>query len=191
MSRKMYRPEYSTATDQRVIKTRAALRAGLLELLETEAFEKISVREIVDAAGVGYNTFFRHYSDKEAMLRDIAEEEIRQLVSLAVPVLDARDTYSACLALCTYVSDNRKLWRTLLSGGASGALRDEFVRISREVAESRMTGKDWLPIEIAVILTTTGTFALLGWWLSECDGMAPEAVARIHQRVVMSPVIDP
>lgn len=187
----MFRPDYSTATDQRIIKTRSALRAGLLTLLETEPFEKISVREIVAAAGVGYNTFFRHYSDKETMLQDIAEEEIRQLVALSVPVLDAKDTYSACLTLCDYVSDNRKLWRILLTGGAAGALRDEFVRISREVAESRMPGKDWLPIDIAVILTTSGTFELLAWWLSENEHMPAEAVARIHQRVVMSPVIDP
>lgn len=187
----MFRPDYSTATDQRVLKTRSALRSALLDLLESVSFEKISVRDIVGAAGVGYNTFFRHFSDKEAMLNDIAEEEIRRLVGLAVPVLDAKDTYSACQALCAYVFANRKLWRTLLKGGASSTLREEFIRISREVAESRMPDKGWLPIDIAVVLTTSGTFELLAWWLGENEAMSVDAVARIHQRIVMSPVIDP
>lgn len=186
----MYRPDYSTAKDQRVRKTREALHRGLLELLETTPFEKISVREVVDAAGVGYNTFFRHFADKESMLSDIAEEEIRELVALSVPVLDAKDTYSACLTLCEAVAENRNLWRTLLTGGASGALREEFVRLSREVAEKRFRSRDWLPIEVAVRLTTNGTFELLAWWLDGNDAMSAEQIALIHQRVVMSPVID-
>lgn len=187
----MYRPDFSTAKDARVVKSREALCRALLDLLETEPFDKISVRQIVDAAGVGYNTFFRHYSDKEAVLRDIAAEEINHLVSLSVPVLDSKDTLSACFTVCNYVAENRKLWKTLLTGGASGALREEFVRLARKVAESRYNGKDWLPIDIAVILTTSSTFELLAWWLGEKDPLPVDEIALIYQRVIMSPVIDP
>lgn len=173
-----------------MVKSREALCRALLDLLETEPFDKISVRQIVDVAGVGYNTFFRHYSDKEAMLRDMAEQEIKQLVSLSVPVLDSEDTLAACLTVCSYVARNKKLWKTLLTGGASAALREEFVRLSREVAENRYKGKDWLPIDAAVILITSGTFELLAWWLSAEDPVPVEQLATIYQRVIVSPVID-
>ena len=144
--KKMFRPEFSTATDLRVLQTRKALRDALLGLLKKKSFDKISVREIVAAAGIGYNTFFRHYPDKESMLQDIAAEEIRQLVSCSLPVLDARDTLSACVALCNYVDENRKLWRTLLTGGAAQSLREEYVRVAREVCSTRPRGKDWVPL---------------------------------------------
>ena len=186
----MYRPDFSTAKDQRVVKTRQALCAGLLELLKTKPFEKISVREIVAAAGVGYNTFFRHYANKEAILEDVAAEEINHLVSHSVLVLDAMDTLSACRTLCSYIAENEALWKTLLTGGAAGALRDEFVRISRDVAKSRFHGKEWLPLDVAVILMTSGTFELLAWWLAEEEPISVDELALIHQRVVMSPVID-
>lgn len=191
MSRKMYRPEFATATDMRVLRTRKELCDSLLELLKSRTFDKISVREIVDAAGVGYNTFFRHYPDKEAILDDIAAEEIRQLVSVSVPILDSEDTLSACSAVCSYVAENKKLWKTLLTGGAAGALREEYLRLARDVAEARFHGKDWLPLDVGVILVISGTFELLAWWLSQKYPLPVERVALIYQRVIASPVIDP
>lgn len=187
----MFRPDFSTANDARVVQTRKALRSALLDLLKQNAFEKISIREIVSSAGVGYNTYFRHYPDKDSILEDIAAEEINQLVSLAVPVLDAKDTLASCLTLCNYVEENRALWKTLLTGGAAGALREEFVRISRKVAESRPRGKEWLPLDIAVILVTSGIFELLAWWLNEPDPLSADSVALICQKIVVSPAIDP
>ncbi len=174
-----------------MLRTRKDLCDGLLALLKTKTFEKISVREIVDAAGVGYNTFFRHYPDKEAILEDIAAEEIGQLVSLSVPILDSKDTLSACSAVCSYVAENKKLWKTLLTGGAAAALREEYLRLARDVAESRFHGKDWLPLDVGVVLVISGTFELLAWWLNQKDPLPVENVALIYQRVIVSPVIDP
>ena len=192
MSRnKMYRPDFSAATDLRVLQTRKALCDGLLDLLKSRSFDEISIREIVAAAGVGYNTFFRHYPDKESVLDAIAAAEIRQLVSLSVPVLDAKDTLAACFTLCSYVAENRKLWTTLLTGGAARALREEFVRASREVGENRPRGKDWVPLDIAIILVTSGIFELLAWWLGQEQPLPVDRVALICQQIVVSPVIEP
>ncbi len=41
---------------------------ALLELLERQPLEAITIREITDAAGVGYATFYRHYATKAALL---------------------------------------------------------------------------------------------------------------------------
>lgn len=187
----MFRPDFSTAKDARVVKSRDALCRALLDLLKTEPFERISIRRIVDAAGVGYNTFFRHYADKDAILKDIAADEIRQLVSLSVPVLEASNTLAACLTVCRHVADNRQLWTILLTGGAAAALREEFVRLSRDVAEQRPNNKDWLPLDAAVILITSGTFELLAWWLAAADPIPVEQLATIYHRAIVSPVIDP
>lgn len=189
--KKMFRPEFSTATDLRVLQTRKALRDALLGLLKKKSFDKISVREIVAAAGIGYNTFFRHYPDKESMLQDIAADEIRQLVSCSLPVLDAKDTLSACVALCTYVDENRKLWRTLLTGGAAQSLREEYLRVAREVCSTRPRGKEWVPFDLVVILVTGGIFELLAWWLAEKNPLPAEQVALICQKLIVSPGIEP
>jgi len=187
----MYRPDFSTATDARVLQTRKALRDAFLQLLKKNPLEKISVRDIVAKAGVGYNTFFRHYPNTDAVLQDIAAEEIRKLVALSMPVLEAADTLSACRAQCEYVAENKKLWKILLTGGAAATLREEFIRVSRHAVEDRPRGKDWVPLDIAIILVTSGIFEVLAWWLSEKDPLPVEQVALICQQIVVSPVIEP
>jgi len=191
MSHKMLRTDFSTAKDARVLQTRKALRDALLELLRSSSIDKISIREVVSTAGVGYNTFFRHYPDKDSILEEIAAEEINHLVRLSISVLDTENTLASCRTICAYVDENKPVWKTLLRGGAAVALRQEFVRISREVAENRPTGKDWIPFNIALILITSGIFELLAWWVGEKDPLSVDQVARICQQIIVSPVIDP
>lgn len=189
MARKIYRPELSTATDARVVQTREALRNALLELLNVKSLEQITIREIAAEAGVGYTTFFRHHPTKEALLNDIAADEIKRLIDLAVPVMDATDLRAATLALCSYVAEHRDLWSTLLTGGAASTLREEFVRRSQEVATARSVVSDWLPTEVGVILVSSSTIELLAWWLRQEDPITVEHLATIYERIVVSPVV--
>jgi len=191
MPHKMLRPDFSTTTDARVLQTRKALRDALLVLLRTHSIDKISIREVVSTAGVGYNTFFRHYPDKESILEEIAAEEINHLVRLSISVMDTENTLASCHTICAYVAENKPVWKTLLRGGAAVALRQEFVRISREVAENRPSGKDWIPFDIAVILITSGIFELLAWWVGEKTPLPVDQVARICEQTIVSPVIGP
>jgi len=190
MAEKVYRPYFSTATDARVVRTRQALRNALLELLASRPFEGITIREIAAAAGIGYTTFFRHHPTREALLEEIAADEIAQLMHLVREALGATNTHAASLALCRYVFQHRALWSTLLTGGAASTLRDEFVRIASEVADDRNASSDWLPSEVAIILVASSTFELLAWWLRQKRPLAVEKMATIYERVVLSPVFN-
>lgn len=54
--------------DPRIRRTRLALQQALGKLLETTEFDKISVQDIAEAAGVNRATFYDHYTDKFALL---------------------------------------------------------------------------------------------------------------------------
>ena len=123
--KKLYQPHYCTATDSRVVQTRMALRQALLQLLDSKSLEQITIREIAAAAGVGYNTFFRHYRDKEALIREIATDEIERLLDLSMTTLDGSNALEASRALCHYVAEHEALWSTLLTGGAANFLREQ------------------------------------------------------------------
>jgi AcrR family transcriptional regulator len=131
MSHKNYRPHLRTAKDARAVRTREALRHALLRLLELKPLEQITILDICEVAEVGYTTFFRHHPTKESLLDDVAAEQIAQLVGLTLPVADSSDIRAGATALFTYVDEHRRLWATLLTGGAEGAMRSEFLRICR------------------------------------------------------------
>lgn len=187
---KVFRPYFATTTDARVLQTRAALRGALLELLDQKPLEEITIREIAATAGVGYTTFFRHHTSREDLLNDIAAIEIQTLFELTLPAFDATDTRAGALALCNYVAEHRALWSRLLSGGAASKLRDEFLRITREFAQTQVSGRDWLPPEIGVIFGATSTLELLAWWLQQEDPIPAEQLAAIHERLVVRPLME-
>jgi AcrR family transcriptional regulator len=190
MVNRTYQPHYSTVDDPRTVRTREALRDALLRLLEQKSLEQITVREIVASANISYVTFFRHHPTKEALLHDVAEEQVRRLTALILPALDARDTRAASTALCVYVDCYRKLWSTLLTGGAAAVLREEFLRHAAEVAASRSDPNNWLPPELAVTLNVSSTIEVLSWWLRQKRPLPIERVAAIHERVVIVPILE-
>jgi len=189
MSNKIYRPHLSTASDARAVRTREALRQALLELLETHPLEQITIRDIAAAAGIGYTTFFRHHPTKEALLDDLAAEQIGHLVNLVLPVMDTKDARAASETLFAYVNEQRSLWSTLLTGGAAGALREEFLRITRGIAASRASEGVWPPVEVVTLLVVSGTVELLAWWLRQSKPMTVKDIAEIHSRIVVLPPI--
>lgn len=173
-------------TDARVRRSRAGLRRALLELLQSKALEQITVRDVAAQAGVGYTTFFRHYAGKEALLDDIATEEIGRMFELTLPVYDTCASHAACLTLCNYVDEHRGLWAALLTGGAAGAVREELLRRGREASAARARD-GWLPEGLATILAVSVTIELLTWWLRQAAPLPAAEVAEILDRIAISP----
>jgi AcrR family transcriptional regulator len=171
----------------RSTQTRPILCSALLALLEERPFEQLTVREITAKAEIGYATFFRHYPDKETLLHDVAAGQISELLGLALPILDTEDTRASARALCLYVWEHRKLWSTLLTGGAAGMLKDEFIRQARHIAETQPDPGAWLPADLTVVFYVTGTVEILTWWLKQKAPPSVDQMAEVVDCLIVTP----
>lgn len=176
-------------TDARQIRSRKALTGALLALLVEKPFDQLTIREITNRAGTGYATFFRHYPTKEALLEDIAAEQIANLLDLTLPILKDRDSYESARTLCFHVDKHRKLWSALLTGGAAGILRDEFIRQARVLISELSFQPEWLPADLGVIFGAGSTIDLLAWWLSQDEYRPPEEIANIVSKLIVGPLL--
>lgn len=176
-------------TDARQVRSRKALNEALLALLEEKPFDQLTIREITARARTGYATFFRHYPTKEALLADVASEEICGLLTRTIPILHDVNSYESTLALCKYVSEHSGLWSALLTGGAAGIVRHEFVRQALDLPERKQNERDWLPSDLGVVHGTGATIDILAWWLGHSREHTPEQVATIMHRLVIAPLI--
>lgn len=61
-------------TDLRIVRTHALLRQALIDLLQENDFEKISVQDIVDKAMINRNTFYKYYSGKSDLVGEMIAE---------------------------------------------------------------------------------------------------------------------
>jgi len=189
MGAKLERRDKVPGGDARQVRSRRALHRALLDLLEEKPFDQITIREISARAGTGYATFFRHYPTKEALLSDVASEEIAGLLAMTVPILNDADSLESTRALCAHVGEHRKLWSALLAGGAAGIVRDEFIRQARELARSTVAVQDWLPEDLGVVYGTGGTIDLLAWWLANGEALGSEEIAAILNRLIIQPLV--
>ncbi len=60
--------------DKRILKSRRALLRAMPALLRDKPLEKITVREIADAAGINRKTFYAHYDTPADLHRDLAHK---------------------------------------------------------------------------------------------------------------------
>lgn len=191
MLHKTHRPHLSAAQDARAVRTREALRRALLDLLEKKALEDISIRDIAAQAGVSYTTFFRHHTTKEALLDEIAAEQMRRFVELGWPQIKTGGTRASSISLFTYVDEHRQLWSTLLTGGAASALREELLSSARALATQKDVPGSWLPPDLAVVFAVSSTLELLAWWLRQEKPLPIEQIAEIHDRLIVTPTMSP
>ena len=173
--------------DARQVRSRAALHAAMLELLAERPFEAITVKEITDRAGVGYATFFRHYPTKEALLEDAVAGEIRHMVGLTLVEMDRHDAIASCELMCRHVDGNRPLWTALLSGRAHQTVREELIRISVEVAETRATG--WPPVAIGTRISAGAIIDILSWWLTQAPDTPQDKVVQLLYELAVGPAM--
>ena len=176
-------------TDARQVRSRKALHAALLGLLEEKPFDQLTIREISARAGTGYATFFRHYETKEALLGDVASEEISGLLAMTLPILDQANSYESTLALCSYVAEHRTLWSALLAGGAAAIVRNEFIRQARLLPLARQQQELWLPADLGVVHGTGAMIDGLAWWLTIGTDLSAEQIATILHRLVIAPLV--
>jgi AcrR family transcriptional regulator len=175
--------------DARMVRTQQSLRAAFLTLIERKALEDISIRDIVAEAGIGYATYFRHYSSKADLLQVVIADEINELVALALPALKPGDTFASSLALFVHVDEHRALWSALLTGGAAGAIREEFAKVARTLSGTKIGIEQWLPPELGVLYGVSGTVEIIAWWLRQDPPYPIEQIARIHDRLVLTPTV--
>ena len=81
MANTMANPALLEAIDPRTRRTRAALHHALETLLAAKDFEKISVQDIAEAAGLNRATFYDHYPDKFALLEAMVDCRFNQLLN--------------------------------------------------------------------------------------------------------------
>jgi AcrR family transcriptional regulator len=177
------------AVDARVAKSRAKLRAALLELVAEQKLEQIKIADITERAGVGYATFFRHYTDPMDLWHDASDEVTKDLLAHLAPLDADADPAVVAREVCQFVADNREKLSAILAQGSEGVVRADLVAravaLTEQEAPRRRTS---VPRDLAVLHSTNATFGIVVWWLDNFDTVSISKMADILDRLVMRPL---
>jgi AcrR family transcriptional regulator len=176
-------------TDRRILRTRRLLGEALLDLIQEQPFDSITIRDITGRADIGYATFFRHYDSKEDLLSQQLEQIIRQLESV---VGEHTDDYFQREGTLFYqhLQENELLYRGLLGGHVNvqviRRLRDALVRVIRPHIKGNATDADLrIPLEIAVNHMAASVLEMAAWWLENDMPYSPEDMGRYYETLIV------
>ena len=192
--------------DRRILRTRKALRAALLELSKEKGFDAISVEEITERANLGRATFYLHYKDKEDLLldefREIASNRVQvlseipiliwksnqgqiELVNNSVPLMPLQLVFE-------HAFQNAALYRILLRGGSSKRIVDQIREIiAQSINDIIRTRKHTdppprppeVPVELLAAYFSGALMSSINWWLEQAEPMPPVEMARSFQHL--------
>ena len=107
--------------DMRIIKSRAALKSALLELMKKKSITNISIKELCLKAGLNRSTFYANYADIYALLSDVYLDIFNGISTfLDTSSLDSgnesdRSDIRILTDILNYLKENQNTFQLLLS----------------------------------------------------------------------------
>src|SRR5262245_14561463 len=176
------------AQDRRVKPTQNLLAKALIALTLEKGYDAVTIRDITERADVGYATFFRHYPDKDALLRDVLEVVLAELMALLPPHPDADPTAMGTL-IFRYIQDHGEVCRVLLGSRGSAALVRRIIEAGSATVLQQNTprAESHIPPEIAAHHLVASSIALIEWWLERDMPYPPEQMGAIYAELIVGP----
>lgn len=179
--------------DRRIRRTQNLLAKALIEVTLKKGYEAVTVRDITERADVGYATFYRHYQDKDALLEDVLEVVLTEIIGLFFPDTSGATNDSENLGriLFSYVKENYEIIRVLLSSRYTSDIGKRMLEGgTKNMLERNIPRPDSLvPPEIAAYHLVTSTINLIEWWVEDGMRLSPEQMGLIYSELIEKPTI--
>lgn len=102
--------------NQRITLTKRLLKESLLQLMEKESIQKISVLELCQAAEINRTTFYRHYGSPFDLLKEIETDMVMEMDQIWEKECSKRDWSSDkwIEPLCYYLEKNKQVMKRFI-----------------------------------------------------------------------------
>ena len=167
--------------DQRVRLSRQLLRSALIVLLKEKNINKISVREICDAAEINRTTFYKHYGNPYDLLEDIENSLLEELSSKICP------GSKNCMAQILKIIDQKtEVYRLLANNNVDPLFPQKLlnlpaVRESLSNITAQRESGDYGGYVYEFL--TWGGYSVIRRWLNKEKRESPEEMAKYIQKL--------
>ncbi|KOY80552.1 TetR/AcrR family transcriptional regulator [Lysinibacillus macroides] len=197
----------SKKLDPRVRRTRQLLRDALVELIDEQGYEKITVQDITQRATLNRATFYLHYRDKLDLLYQSSAEILQELVSSIQPAVREKkevdllpnydQPHETFMHLFEQIALNSKLYKVYLTEQTipyfAAGLKDiiiEFVANGIALMEPN-DQKLTVPRDMAVRFYAAAFLEVIIWWLEHDMPYTPKFMAtQLMHITIKGPYMD-
>ena len=170
--------------DRRVKYTKMVLKQSLLQLMQEQSIQKITVTDICKSADINRNTFYSHYSSPEDLLNTIENELFKEII---VSLDASNEARTVTLKICQSILDNQELCKIIFSENGDRKFmkrvttiaHDKYITQWKAMAKHHSTDL----LEKTYIFTENGTTALIQNWIRNGFVESPEKIASFIDEI--------
>lgn len=183
----------SQKLDARQIRSKNALFSALDAMLGERKYAEITIIDLVERAGIGRQTFYRHFDSIDAMLEERLRTDLAEQMAVARTAMRADEgwAWSARLAAFAFerAGKNPGLYRLILGGEAGDrALRLFRAQIGNMLALSPTLPKPSAGLDANAQFPESfyagGISALLLRWLETENPPSPEKMGELFVQLI-------
>lgn len=185
-----------TKPDPRVRRTRRILREALTALILEKDFASISIRELTGRADVAYITFFRHYESLDALLMEVLDEGLADLLVHIETLAKQSDTTrleTEGRLIFEYVQKKSDLFRILFKSQSVARIRKTVLKnisaIYQNTCAPLQHPQSPIPVKMAGNHMATSLLALIEWWLDNKMSPPPVQMGKIYKRLIIDATV--
>ena len=173
--------------DLRVRRTHKLLWEALMAELAERAFEEITVKDICERAMVHRTTFYTHYEDKYALLKQGMRQMYDTLqadVDMERGAFSADDPPPSIIRLFIHVAEHRHFYKLMLCGEGNGWFQKLVKAYIAEHAQTKASASTPVNQSVAVPPAMQAQFvagafiSILAWWLENDMLYSPHQMAQ-------------
>jgi len=182
--------------DRRQQKTRQAIIDAFVSLLNKSSYEKVSVKDIIEAANVGRSTFYSHFETKDELARQICYSLFEHIFSHVIPSCSTHDfsvmpqnAETRIAHILYHLRDKREYYLGIISYDDGTMFLRFFRDYMLQKISIKMTGPyqefiQRVPEDFLVNSLTSSFVGMICWWLKNNMQPGPEVVANYYMALI-------
>jgi AcrR family transcriptional regulator len=188
-------------SDRRVQRTRELLQKALIELMQEQEYDGITVQDIVDRANIGRTAFYLHFNNKDELFISCHKAIVgefhfgpfyphsrEELLSSTAPpgMILAFQHLEGARALLSPIFQGkdsllilRRMLRDWSAQGIEASLRSAFTEMESVI-----------PFDVLANYLAGAQISLVQWWLEKRQPYTPENLAQMFHRLQRAAIRD-
>lgn len=159
-------------SDRRIDRTKLAITSAFIELLSHKSFDKITVNDIAEIANINRSTFYLHYEDKFALIKQIINEHLEKIDLYTDPFhtdSDAITINNAFTQIFEFLEGDFQFYAILLKSDCwpffHKYLRELIMKLIIDANNSNISNDDKNE-EFNILIKTSAIIGIIEWWIS-------------------------
>ena len=172
--------------DRRIRRTRDTLGDALIQLMQEQPFDSITVQHVLDRAGISRATFYTHFRDKDDLFLSDVEDFLERMGNFLTRQKAPARRLFPVEELFTHIADVPRVHAAIMASGKAPDFRELAIGCFARSIEQRLVAAGVtlaMPELRATSHALAGSlYSLLDWWLLHNKSIPPkEADALFHR----------